>query len=178
MAEMTTKQFIETTFIHQVGELVQTMPYIAFMTMGIGIEFMGKCLNAGNWHEEGVSRKRFEEAINNLASFSNYRHLIGKQSQFDLYGSLRCGLAHAAAPKFPLTLSSKKEMANLTVHSNNQRVNLRCEDFYADFKAAWEELFLMGSPVAEKLGQPFLFVPDYENGNLVGSTPITHSLAK
>jgi hypothetical protein len=175
---MTTKEFIEVTFINQVGQLVETIPYIAFMTMGIGIEFLGKCLNAGDFNEEGVSRKRFEEAINQIPAFSKYRFLVGKQSPFDLYSCLRCGLAHAAAPKFPITLSSKNEMPNLEMHDNGKRVNLRCEDFYIDFKNACEKLFGMSSPVADKLSSPFLSVPDYKDDKLIGKPAITESVGR
>lgn len=177
MAEMTTRQFIEVVLVQQIGDLVQNVPYIAFMTMGIGIEFLGKCIHGGDWHQERVSRVRFEQAINQLNAFSKYRHLVDK-GQFDLYGSLRCGLAHAAVPKYPITLSSKNEMPNLEVHTNGQRVNLRCEDFYDDFRSACIQLFAMSNPVAQKLSQPFLLVPDYENGQLVGTAPITQSAAQ
>ena len=178
MAQMTTKQYIEVTFIIQVGEIVPTHPYIAFMTMGIGIEFLGKCMNGGNFNEEGVSRKRFEEAITHIPAFTKYRALIGKGSAFDLYSCLRCGLAHAAAPKYPITLSSKGEMPNLEIHDNGKRINLRCEDFYVDFKNACEDAFKMNAPVATKLSSPFLAVPDYENDNLVVQSAVTESLAR
>ena len=171
MAQMTTRQFMEVTFIIQVGQLVPTHPYISFMTMGIGIEFLGKCLHAGDFQEEGVSRKRFEEAVHRIPAFSDYRQLTGKGSPFDLYGCLRCGLAHAAAPKYPITLSSKDEMANLTLHDNGKRINLRCEDFYHDFKTACEEVLGMPDPVATKLDAPFLAIPDYnENHGLTKPT--------
>src|SRR5688500_17373736 len=146
MAQMTTKEFINVTYILQLGEIVKTYPYISFMVMGICIEFIGKCMNAGDFREEGVSRKRFEEAINNLEAFKKYRELIGKDSPFDLYSCLRCGLAHAAAPKHPITFSSKDEMPNLEYHEDGKRVNLRCEDFWADVVAACDELFNMPDP--------------------------------
>lgn len=156
---MTTKDFIDTVFIHQLGEIVVSHPYIAFMIMGTGIELLGKCMYADSFNEEGVSRRRFEEAINGLNSFSRYKGLIGRNSSYDLYGSLRCGLAHAAVPKYPITLSSKEEMTHLHEHANGTRINLRCEDFYNDFKEAWEELKGMSGSVQIKLNQPFLSVP-------------------
>jgi hypothetical protein len=178
MATMTTKQFIEVTFITQVGEIVPTHPYIAFMTMGIGIEFLGKCMNIEDFNEERVSRQRFEEALNHIPAFSKYLPLIGKGSAFDLYSTLRCGLAHAGAPKFPITLSSKDEMANLEYHDNGKRVNLRCEDFYTDFRTACTELFTMPEPAITKLAAPFLAIPDYKDDKLVVKAAITESLAR
>jgi len=177
MAVMTTKGFIEVVFINETGTLSKTHPYIAFMIMGIGIEFLGKCLNIASfdWHEEKVSRQRFEEAVNNLNALAKYRTLIGKNSQVDLYSSLRCGLAHAAAPKYEITLSSKNEMPNLMLHEDGKRVNLRCEDFYADFKAACEEVINKNYASEDKMNQPFLSVPDYLN-SASSETFITQSL--
>jgi len=177
MADMTARNFIETLFVHQVGEIEPTQPYIAFMIMGIGIEFLGKCLNPGKFNEEGVSRLRFEEAINQIPALSKYIGLVGKNSKFDLYSSLRCGLAHVAAPKYPITLSSKNEMPHLEVHDNGNRINLRCEDFYADFRQACEEVIKMPAQVEQKLSQPFLSVPDAEIGLDKLPTAITQSLS-
>lgn len=177
MANMTAKNFIETLFVHQVGEIVPTQPYIAFMIMGIGIEFLGKCLNPGEFDEERVSRIRFEEAISQISALSKYRGLIGKDSKFDLYSSLRCGLAHVAAPKYPITLSSKNEMPHLELHDNGNRINLKCEDFYIDFRQACEEVINMSAQVEQKLSQPFLSIPDTPIETDKLPTAITQSLS-
>lgn len=179
MPVMTTKDFINVVFVHQAGELTSTHPYIAFIVMGIGIEFLGKCINiaALDWHEERVSRIRFEGAINSIKAFEKYRPLIGKGSQFDLYGSLRCGLAHAAAPKYPITLSSKNEMGNLVLHDNGQRMNLKCEDFYTDFRGACEEVLNAHYEANDKMNQPFLAVPDYPIDPDAMKSAITESKA-
>ena len=173
---MSTAQFIEVLFIKQIGEIVPTHHYLAFISMGVGIEFLGKCLNSEDFNEERVSRKRFEEAINQLQSFTAYRFLTGKDNKFDLYSCLRCGLAHAGAPKYPITLSSKNETPNLTEHDNGNRMNLRCEDFYSDFVNACYELLGMPDPIAKKLTKPFLSVPEYNNEIATGQTPVTESL--
>jgi len=160
MPQMSVKNFIETVFVHQVGELVQTHPYLAFIVMASGIELLGKCLRANSFEEKGVSRNRFEEAIQNLQAFTPYRGLVGKNNQTDLYASFRCGLAHVMVPNSRITLSSKNEMKHLQVHGNGKRVNLRCEDFYEDFKKACAELFNMSGDIQRKLSQPFLSVPE------------------
>ncbi len=175
---MSTKDFIKTVFIEEVGLLTQNQPYIAFMVMGIGIEYLGKCINAStDWHEEGVSRKRFEEAVNILNSLANYRHLIGKKNPYDLYACLRCGMAHAAAPKYSITLSSKNEMENLSVHEDGKRINLKCEDFYTDFRAACEEVINMSGLIEIKMKKPFLSVPDLSTDIDKLKGAITHSIS-
>jgi len=156
MAAMTAKQFIETFFIAQVGEVVDTIPYMAFVVMGIGIEYLGKCLTKEKLQDEEKSRERFEDAISTIPALSKYKPFTGKGNKFDLYSSLRCGLAHAAAPKYPIKLSSKNEEAHLTIHDNGNRLNLRCEDFYDDFKRACEEVIQMPDPIMSKLSRPFL----------------------
>lgn len=105
---MLPKQFIQTLFVDEVEQLIPTHTYIAFMIMGIGIEFLGKCLDSqvDDWNE-GKSRDRFEFAIKSLFAFSRYKQLIGRDTRFDLYSSLRCGLAHCGAPKRQITLSRK-----------------------------------------------------------------------
>jgi len=158
MAQMTGKQFIETFFIAQVEQVISTIPYMAFIIMGIGIEFLGKCLHSKDIMDDSRSRIRFEEAIVNLKSFSTYIPLIGKNNKFDLYSSLRCGLVHSAAPKYSITLSSKTEGPHLEQDAKGERINLRCEDFYSDFRKACEEVIQMPDPVATKLAQPFLEV--------------------
>lgn len=156
---MTVKEFIEVTFLNQLGRLVNEYPYISFMVMGMGIEFLGKCINDGEFDEGGVSRRRFEEAVNNISAFEKYRHLVGKGTSFDLYDSFRCGLTHFASPKHPITLSSKSEMANLELHDDGKRVNIKCEDFYADFCKAIYEIFELPGAVQSKLGSVFLEIP-------------------
>lgn len=39
MAILKTKDFIQTVFIDELGQLIQSHAYISFITIGIGIEF-------------------------------------------------------------------------------------------------------------------------------------------
>jgi hypothetical protein len=160
MAQMTAGEFIEVYFITQVGQVVDSIPYMAFMVMGIGIEFLGKCVHSAKITDRTGSRDRFEEAINTIPAFSKYKPLIGEKNPFDLYSSLRCGLAHAAVPKYEITITSKKEHPHMETDPSGKCMNLACEDFYADFRQACEEVLGMPDPVAKKLSSPFLEIPD------------------
>ena len=180
MATMNPKDFINTVFVHETGDLANSHHYIAFMVMGMGIEFLGRCLDsaAEEWHEEMVSRKRFEEAVNKLKALEKYRELIGKNTPFDLYGSLRCGLVHSGAPKYEITLSSKGEMGHMVKHTDGNRINLRCEDFYVDFKQACEEVINHNFPDKDKMNKSFLSVPDYPMDASQQQTAVTESSAR
>lgn len=175
MPFMTLKNLLQTVFIDELGEVVVKHPYIAFITMGNGIEILGKCLSSSSLDEENVSRKRFEDAIENLSAFAPYRPLIGKTNNFDLYKSLRCGLTHTLIPKAPVTLSSKGEMSHLIFYGTPSRVNLRCENFYEDFKMACDEIFCMSGDVAYKLSQVVLNVPDNHLNGEESDASIIHT---
>ena len=162
---MNTSDFIKTVFINELKDIVDHHPYIAFMVMSTGIEFLGKCLdlNKTGWHDEGKSKTSFREAIEEIPSLQKYKPLLDKNG-YDLYGSLRCGLLHSAQPKFKITLSSKEEAPHLleSIINAQQRINLKCEDFYADFKEACEWV-INSLELQHSMNQPFLLVPGETN---------------
>lgn len=163
MAHLNPKQFIQATFINDLGRMLESNNfYLAFMIMSIGIEFLGKCINNnGDWHNR-ASGKTFNSAIKNLTALKAYKHLLKGNGSYDLYSSLRCGLAHAAAPKFEITLSSTDQQTDHLVEMNG-RVNLKCENFYSDFKKACEEIIAMEfSDNKSKMNKPFLEIPGKE----------------
>jgi hypothetical protein len=160
MAQMTAREFIKVFFIAQVGQIVDAIPYMAFMVMGIGVEFLGKCIHSAKITADSGSRIRFEEAINTIQAFSKYKCLVGANNPFDLYNTLRCGLAHAAVPKYEITITSKNEKPHMETDSSGKRMNLACEDFYTDFRNACEEVLNLPDPIAQKLSVPFLEIPD------------------
>lgn len=168
--QLTPKQFIQTVLINEVGEIHLKYPYISFAMMAIGIEFLGKSLNSfEDWNEPNRSRVDFELAINSLNSFSKYRPLLISHS---LWTSLRNGYLHSFVPKNTLSLSSKDEethLANIT----STKINLRCEDFYIDFKAACEEVLAITTFSSNKMNLPLLFVPDIANTTSFSGTTMS-----
>lgn len=157
MAILNPKDFIQTVFINELGQLINSHAYISFFTIGIGIEFLGKCIdtNEQDWNKSGNSGKHFKKAVNELISLSKYRPFL---TSHQLYKSFRCGLAHAAAPNFRVTLSSKNESGNLTILNN--RLNLKIEDLYDDFKGACLEVISRNFAQTDKMNMPYLEVPD------------------
>jgi hypothetical protein len=178
MRTLSPKDFIQQVFINEVGDLVDKHPYIAFMIMGIGIEFLGKCLENSDidWNVTGKSAASFNKAVKSLASLKKYEPYLAKNSYY-IYSSLRCGLAHAAKPKHQITLSSKNEMSHLTIWGD--RLNLRCEDFYLDFKLACEEVISKTFPTSDKMNYGFLKIPNLQmnvDGN--SSMAVTESITR
>lgn len=163
MKTLKPKDFIKKVLIDEVGGMIDNHPYISFIMMGIGIEFLGKCSDSGlnDWNVSGRSRLDFENAIKKIPSLQKYQTYL---TTYDMYGSFRCGLAHAVAPKFKITLSSKEELGHLIEVSG--RLNLKVEDFYADFKLACEFIINASYPTGDKMNADFLQVPgdDFNSG--------------
>ncbi len=157
MTTLDPKVFIKNVFIDELGSMINEHPYISFILMGVGIEFLGKCndKSLASWNVSGRSKMDFENAVKNLPGLQNYESYL---TTCDLYGSLRCGLAHAASPKFSITLSSKLELGHLV--EDNGRLNLKVEDFYSDFKTACEFVISDSYPTGNKMEIPFLQIPD------------------
>lgn len=131
--------------------------------MATGIEFLGKCLDdtAAHWNVSCRSKTNFDEAINQLNSFEPYRQFLDSHKLWD---SLRNGFSHSFVPKYPITLSSKTEMAHLVLHSNNQRLNLKCEDLFEDFRNACLEIISMDfQNPDDKMNKQLLSIPELEN---------------
>ena len=175
MTQLTPKDFIKTVFVNEIGSLISGHPYISFMVMGIGIEFLGKCIDSQllTWNVPNRSQKDFEAAIKKIPSLKKYECFL---TSYKLYSSFRCGLAHAASPKFQITLSSKAETGHL-IESNN-RLNLKVEDFYEDFKDACEYVINYAFPLTDKMNNPFLEVPGtgFNSGTTI-PTGYTSSMA-
>jgi hypothetical protein len=178
MRTLSPQEFIQATFINGLGKMIKDENfYLAFIIMGTGIEYLGKCLTPENeWQKGGASRASFEKAIISLEALAPYRRLI---KEYDLYDALRCGLAHAALPKYQITLSSTDAEAP-HMYETNGRINLRCETFYDDFKKACEEVIAMDFSTADKMSKPFIMIPgetlNAKSFSLVsGTTAITSS---
>ena len=174
MTRLKPNDFIQTLLINEIGELVDSHPYISFILMGIGIEFMGKCIdtNLTDWNVSGRSKHDFENAIKTIPSLKKYEPYL---TSHQMYSSLRCGLAHAVAPKTQITLSSKEEMGHLI--ENNGRLNLKVEDFYQDFKDACNYIRTQTYPKGDKMNADFLEVPGatFNSGTTI-TTGMTSSL--
>jgi hypothetical protein len=172
MTHLTPKKFIEQVFISELEELSKVNHYISFAIMATGIEFLGKCLDntAKDWNVRNRTEQNFKSAIDTLDAFVNYR-----QHKHILYTDLRCGFAHSFVPGPKLSLSSKNETENLTV--NEGILNLRCEDFYKDFKAACKEVIEKKFLDGDKMTKNLISIPGAKfNDKVELQSAITSSL--
>ena len=174
MTRIKPKEFIQTVLINEIGELTDSHPYISFILMGIGIEFIGKCIDKSltDWNVSGRSKQDFENAIKAIPSLKKYEPYLASHQ---MYSSFRCGLAHAVSPKLQITLSSKQEMAHLV--ESNGRLNLKVEDFYNDFKDACNYIISQNYTNGDKMNADFLEVTGlaFNSGTTINSG-ITSSL--
>lgn len=150
------KDFIKAVLIDELGTMIKEHPYISFIIMGIGIEFLGKCIDTklNDWNVSGRSGPDFENSIKSIPSLKKYEIYL---TTHELYGSFRCGLAHAIAPKIKITLSSNDQMGHLI--EVDGRLNLKAEDFYTDFKSACEHVISIAYPAGDKMNGDYLEVP-------------------
>ena len=177
MANISTKEYIESVFINQLKVTIEIQHHFhAFMIMCIGIEFLGKCrkIEQGVWNskEPGESSKSFKKAIQEIPSLKKYKPYLKK---YDLYDNLRCSLLHSAQPGTQVTFSSeaysKNEKGHLVEHQDNgvESINLKCEEFYADFKEACEWVINQKYDLSNKMNDDFLSVPDSISSSLYGN---------
>ena len=169
MEVMYPKEFIDKVLIKNINDIVNDKYYyVSFAMMAIGIEFLGKCINGcDDWNKSGRSKKDFELAINELEAFKKYRVFI---KEYKIWDSLRNGFLHSFKPKQTVSLSSGEEMAHLVKHQKDEvdKINLKCEDFFEDFKLACEEVKNMTEFKSNKMGMIFLNVPSV-------NTPVSDS---
>ena len=153
MTRIKPPEFIKSVLIDEIGSMIEGHPYISFIVMGIGIEYLGKCIDKSlsDWNVSGRSARDFKKAIKTIPSLKKYEPYL---SSHDLYGSFRCGLAHAVSTKMSITLSSKNEQGHLI--ETNGRLNLKVEDFYTDFKTACEFVKNDNYPVNNKMNRDLL----------------------
>ena len=153
---MKPKEFIEVVLINELGEIIDHKPYISFAIMAIGLEFLGKSLNSNqqDWNKRGNSQKDFERPIKKLKSMEKYKPFL---KEYDLWDSLRNGMLHAFVPKGTIGLSSKGGRPHLIKASNTKAINLKCEDFYEDFKNACLEVIAIDFLPNDKMNRELIY---------------------
>lgn len=153
------KHFIQQVLINELVDVVKASPWLGFICISSGIEFLGKCLDTDyptNWNQSGQSRKNFKEAIEKLNALSKYRQLLSRPN-FDLYSEFRCGLVHACAPKDNVSLSHGTE-EKPTIITQSGEINFNADELYNDFKIACEEVINMSFTSPNKMNEAKIFI--------------------
>jgi len=131
---MTPRDFINQIFLAEYAQIVPQHAYISFALIGIGIEFLGACLDSSPYAHTGLSRTRVRNAIQSL--FPNKYHSFTDELAIDL----RNGFAHQFRPGRKLELSQRSEGPGKRWQhlgrTSDGRLCLFIEDFYDDFAHA------------------------------------------
>jgi len=158
---MLPKEFINITFLQQYKQIAYKYHYISFILIGIGIEFLGKCLDEDrSWQQSGFSKIHFNKAINELMP-----KYIPYNSEFNLCDSLRNGMAHALLPKYRIGLTNREEAKKYGNHHLKIRdgnLILVAEDLYDDFERACQTIMHCEFGKNSKMNKNALLVPQDE----------------
>jgi hypothetical protein len=132
------KTFIEKVLIQELFQVIKKSPWLGFVSISSGIEFLGKCISdSSNW-DSGGSKDQFNNAIRQLEGLNKYTFLLDR-TDFNLYNELRCGLIHSMAPKNKISLSSGKDEDD-NLDESRGRVNFNVDVLFDDFKQACEDV--------------------------------------
>jgi hypothetical protein len=159
------KDFIKNVLIDEIQDIVIRHPYLAFVLICSGIEFLGKCIDIRNqkWNWDIKYQKTnqpFDGAIKKLFP-KKYHKLLTK---YNLRDQLRNGLIHLYTPKNKIGLTQLKHDEKGIIKMNNHpfikngRVVLVIEYFYIDFVDACKKVLAMEFS-RDKMNKPLLETP-------------------
>lgn len=146
--EKTLREIIEGVLIAELKTIQQTHGhhYLSFGLIAQGIEFLGACLDSSAFHQPGLSKDRFRQAICDLFPYE-YKKFNDRKSPFDLYTHLRCGLLHVVIPGSPIELIQESEKLffgaeHLQVKHirGRERLVLVSQDLFRDFEEACRQV--------------------------------------
>lgn len=164
---MTANVFLKTQVIPSIDKLIKDNPFVAFTIMAISIEFLGKGRNTKyEWGEEkGTSLGAFKKGIELFPEeYKSY------QQEYDLYHSLRCSFAHCAIQKANIILHRKGKHLK-----EGSQLHLSCEQFFADFKYAVNQL-VDSRKYSSKMEKVFFTVSTDEQGEPSTSSTIDNQI--
>jgi hypothetical protein len=129
---MNVKEFINQVFLAEYEQVVAQFAYISFALIGLGIEFLGACLDSHEFGERSQSTARVQKAIKELFPPA---YGLG-----DIASDLRNGFALQFRPGMSLELSKRSEAHGRgwkhLEKTQDGKICLVAEDLYADFTAA------------------------------------------
>ena len=153
------RQFIQEYLIDDIGNIVKTHPYFAFLLMAVGIEFLGRCQSTNAWNDRHKPSVYFDDgfAVPPLCQYTkNYP---------DLYHKLRCGLAHAYRPD------------GIILSNEGGAGDISCDDFYANFVAACKNVLDDKAPKKVRNLDEFYFaVTTTDDGASTTATSINNQV--
>jgi len=165
------KDFIKLVLIDEMADVVIKHPYLAFLLIASGIEFLGKCFDTNvqewDWYDKKYQKYNrehppFDTAINKLFK-PKYKKLLAK---YNLRHQLRNGMVHMYTPKAGIGLTQikhdkKGEITNEKhPKEENGKLTLVIEYFYMDFVEACKKILAKEFNVFDKMKKPLLKIPE------------------
>lgn len=162
--------FINTVLLGDIKSMIcdHSFHYLGFGTVACGIEFLGACMDDKPFGKQGLSRKRFEDAITLLFD-CRYHQYASAKSKYDLYKHLRCGMAHIMRPQGKVAFTTHIESIqdgtqHLEVQTDMDQLILISETFYHDFANACRKLKqeMRAGDYHKKLTDEYLSISEIE----------------
>ena len=102
--------FISDHYIIELNKLISdNHPFVAFIVIASGIEFLGKAISGNPFFEERHSKADFNNALSIFPSLQKYSNLglfVDKNNiDLSLYKGLRCGIVHSTCPQYGIVLT-------------------------------------------------------------------------
>jgi len=169
----TIEWFIRTVLLGDLRKMIYDakLHYLGFGNVACAIEFLGACLDSEDFNKEGLSKKRFEGAIEKLfiPIDNRYKLYNDKNSPYYLYKHLRCGMAHIMRPQGMIAYTTRDESKeegteHLEIDPSIKKLILVSEDFYDHLELACKELKnKLSLPNShKKLSDLYLSITDFE----------------
>lgn len=138
--------FIDAVMLGSINDMIckHGQHYLGFGTVAGAIEFIGACMDAQSFDQQGISRQRFESAIKTHFD-AKYHPYADKGSKYDLYKHLRCGMAHIMRPQGKVAFTTQSESIvdgtqHLQVVAAIDKLVLVSETFHTDFAEACKRM--------------------------------------
>lgn len=151
---MMPKDFIQSVLITEIKDVVDRHPYLSFLLICVGIEFLGKChlidSNYQDWNNINAD-KAFKKGAELIAEIDPRYEVI------DLKNELRNGFAHTFLPKSKIALSEIRHGARNFQVQNGQTI-IVAEEFYRDFVIACKLTIEKPFPIDDKMNKEFLSI--------------------
>jgi hypothetical protein len=156
--------FLTAVFLKEMETLVtySTTPYISFMPLIQGIEYLGAIQDDHDFEKRYESECRFNKGLKLMGD--RYLDIKSKSGQkVDLYHDFRCPMIHQFRhEQSKITLTHRFNNPVIFEHLSfdwEDKLVIVLDDFYGDIKSAAEELIkkiLLGEISHTKVKNPFL----------------------
>lgn len=150
------KDCINELLIGEIGNILPKHPYLGFLLICSGIEFLGKCLDSSaGWDDDIKHGFHFKKAITELFP-AHYESLKEK-----LYKELRCGMTHSLrSGTFKLTELKNDPTGTLqySKHLKSDKSIIVIDYFYFDFVQACIKVVAMKFLPEDKMNKEFIGV--------------------